>query len=360
MQRLRRVIQSGIESGLHPGAQACVIHQGRLVLNEGFGAARPGVAMTADSLVLWMSSGKPVTAVAVLQLIEQQRLTLETRVAEIIPAFAAGGKESITVRHCLLHTGGFRGPLSNFTPGPWESIIDRVCALRREPNWTPGEKAGYHVGSSWFALGEIVRVLDGEPFDRAVRRRVFGPIDAVDAYIGLPAETAARYGDRLARTQQTDATPPAAHAAGDVDGYAVARPGANLIAPARQLAEMYVSLLARDGRLLSGQAIDAMTTRQRRGMFDETFKRTLDWGYGLKLDSKRYDTPGAPGETYGYGVHASDATFGHAGHQCSCAFADPVHGLVVAWSCTGMPGEAAHHARQLAIHAAIYEDLGLV
>jgi CubicO group peptidase (beta-lactamase class C family) len=355
MNRTTAVLQQGVDQGLHPGAQICVIRRGEIVLNAAFGEARPGVKTATDSLVLWMSSGKPVTAIAILQLVEEGRLTLDTRVAEVIPEFGAGGKEAVTVRHCLLHTAGFRGPLSNFSLGPWEAILDRVYALRQEPDWTPGEKAGYHVGSSWFALGEIVARLDGEPFDRAIRRRVFNRIAAADAYIGLPVETAALYGDRIAQTWQTDATPATPHAANELDGYSVSRPGANLIAPARQVAELYVSLLNRDGRLLKRETIDAMTARQRQGMYDLTFKRVLDWGYGLKLDSKRH----GPDETYGYGPHASDATFGHAGHQCSCAFADPAHDLIAAWTCTGMPGEAAHHQRQLAINAAVYEDLGL-
>ena len=102
-----------------------------------------------------------------------------------------------------------------------------------------------------------------------------------------------------------------------------------------------------------------MVARQREGMFDEAFKQTVDWGWGLKLDSKRYGTVNGVGETYGYGPHASDATFGHSGNQCGCAFADPAHGLVVAWVVNGMPGEPKHQQRQNEINAAIYEDLGL-
>ena len=356
MDQTIAVLQQGIADGVHPGAQLCVIHKNVVVLNEAFGTARPGVAMTAQSLLLWMSAGKPITAIAILQLIEAGRLSLDTKISAIIPEFAARGKQEITIRHCLLHTAGFRGPLNNFAPGPWEAILDRVYALRQEPGWTPGEKAGYHVGSSWFVLGEIIQRIDREPLGVAIRRRVFDKIGAGDAWIGLPIDAADRYGDRRALTAHTDVSPVVLHAGNEPDGYAIPRPGANLIAPARQVAEMYLSLLKRDGRLLNAETIDAMTARQRRGMFDLTFKRKLDWGYGLKLDSKRYGDV----ETYGYGPHASDTTFGHAGHQCSCAYADPEHELIVAWVCTGMPGEAAHQQRQLAINAAVYKDLRLV
>jgi CubicO group peptidase (beta-lactamase class C family) len=62
---------------------------------------------------------------------------------------------------------------------------------------------------------------------------------------------------------------------------------------------------------------------------------------------------------YGYGRKASPNTFGHSGNQSSCAFADPVHRLAVAWLTNGMPGERRSQQRQRAINNAIYEDLGL-
>jgi CubicO group peptidase (beta-lactamase class C family) len=123
----------------------------------------------------------------------------------------------------------------------------------------------------------------------------------------------------------------------------------------RALAKVYESLLAGGARLLDGDLARLFTARHRAGMFDHTFKCTLDFGLGFLIDSKQY----AGEHAYGYGAHASSEAFGHSGNQSSCAFADPVHGLVVAWVCTGMPGDARHDARQRAINAAVYEDLGL-
>ncbi len=81
----------------------------------------------------------------------------------------------------------------------------------------------------------------------------------------------------------------------------------------------------------------------------------MDWGLGFTLDSKRYGLP----HPYGFGRHASDASFGHGGMQSSGAFADPDNDIVVAYYFNGMPGEAAHHKRSQSICAAIYEDLGV-
>ena len=353
MQRTLTAIRQGIDSGLHPGGQIVVRHRGQTVCDEAFGDARPGVAMTPDSVQLWMSAGKPLAAIAALQQVARGRITLDTRVAEVIPEFGVNGKEAVTLRHVLTHTAGFRGPLNNFAPGPWAAILDRVDALKQEPGWAAGEKAGYHVGSSWFVLGELVGRLDGRTFDVYVRDEVLRPVGAKDSSVGMTVDEAAALGDRFAVV-----TPdfPGNHG----DGVTVPRPGANARGPVRDLALLYDSLLNHDGRLLPPELSRQMTARQREGMFDETFKQTVDWGWGLKLDSKRHAAMnGGKAETYGYGPHASDPTFGHSGNQCGCAFADPAHDLVVAWVVNGMPGEAKHQARQDAINAAVYEDLNL-
>lgn len=353
MKKTIDVFSRGIQEGLHPGGQIVVRRRGETLLDHAFGEARQGVRMTPDTVQLWMSAGKPLAAIAILQQIAAGTIGLDTRVADVIPEFGVLGKAAITVRQLLTHTAGFRGPLNNFAPGPWEAILRRVYALRQEPGWVPGEKAGYHVGSSWFVLGELIHQLDGRTFDVYVREAVLEPVGAYDSSVGLSMDEAEVLGDRLAVvTPDFPGNTP--------DGIIVPRPGANARGPMRDLAAIYQSLLNHDGRLLPPDLSRQMVARQRQGMFDETFKQTVDWGWGLKLDSKRYGTAtDGTGETYGYGPHASDATFGHSGNQCGCAFADPTHDLVVAWVVNGMPGEPKHQERQNAVNAAVYEDLGL-
>jgi CubicO group peptidase (beta-lactamase class C family) len=281
-----------------------------------------------------------------MQLIERGQLSLETRAADVISAFGQNGKGAITVFHLLTHTAGFRGPLNSFTPGPWDAIVERCCALKQEPNWVAGQKAGYHVASSWFVLGEIVRLVDGRPIDRYVRDEVFARVGATDCWIGMPESEVS---DRDAMVEPDFAGNQV------VDAWTTPRPPANARGPIRELGQVYVSLIRHDGRLVKPETSRRMIQRHREGMFDETFKQKVDWGLGFKLDSKRYGVP----EQYGYGPHALDSTFGHSGNQCSCAFADPEHDVVVAWCTNGMPGEAKHQERQHTVNAAIYEDLRL-
>src|SRR4051812_9292811 len=117
MDRIARttaVIESGMEAGLHVGAQVYVSIKGEVVADIGIGLARPAsdgreaLEMNSDSIVLWLSSGKPLTAIAVAQLWEKGRLELDDPVVRFIPEFGASGKEGITLRHLLTHTAPLR------------------------------------------------------------------------------------------------------------------------------------------------------------------------------------------------------------------------------------------------------------
>ncbi|HQY89376.1 MAG TPA: serine hydrolase domain-containing protein [Tepidisphaeraceae bacterium] len=349
------VINRGIEQGQHPGAQLYVSINGSIVVNEAFGLARDNVPMTTDHQTLWMSAGKPLTAILILQQIERGRLTLEDRIADHIPGFEANGKQAITIRHCLLHTAGFRGPLNNFSLGSWNEIIAKVIALRQEPGWIPGEKAGYHLGSSWFALGEILRQIDGRNFDEMIQQDIFNQLNIEPARFAFDEDAWMKLESNFAPMHETSGDKIHTDWPGNkLEMNRIARPGANARGPISSLARVYESLLL-DDRLLQKPSRDSMRLRQRENMFDNTLKQKLDWGFGVMIDSKQY----AGEHQYGYGQHASEETFGHSGNQSSSAFADPKHQLVVAWTCNGMPGETAHHERARAINAGIYEDLGL-
>src|SRR5690606_34523845 len=89
------LIDDGMQVGLHIGAQIYIALGRQVVADFGRGQSRPGVAMTAESLVLWMSSGKPVAAVAIMQQCDRGKAQLDDAVSRFIPEFAVHGKQSI-------------------------------------------------------------------------------------------------------------------------------------------------------------------------------------------------------------------------------------------------------------------------
>ncbi len=355
------LIEDGMQVGLHIGAQVYVALGRQIVADFGQGEARPGVPMTAETLMLWMSSGKPVAAAAILQLAERGLLTLDDPVARHIPEFAAHGKRAITIWHLLTHTAGFRNVTIGWPNSSWDEIIARICQAEPEPGWAPGKKAGYHPYTSWYILGEIVRRVDGRPFSEYVREAIFLPLGMVDAWIGMPVEQYRAYGDRLGIMVETARGKLTPHRYTTPEAAAQCVPGGNAYGPMHDLGRFY-HMLAAGGtwggvRILSAESVRQMTARQREGMFDETFRHKMDWGLGLIIDSNRYGADTVP---YGYGHHSSERAFGHGGAQSSVGFCDPAHELVAAIVFNGMPGEPKHNARMRKFLTAMYEDLGLV
>lgn len=362
ISRTLGLLDEGLRAGLHLGAQLFVSRHGEPVADVALGEARPGTRMTSDTLMPWLSATKPLVAVAVLQLVEQQRLELDDRLANYLPELAGGGKEQITLRHVLTHTAGL-APVVAAAGTSRGDVLQEIYYSQLSDGWEPGKRARYDPSSGWYLLGALIEKFTGEPLDRHIRRELLEPLNMDDSWLALSPSQVEDYGERLGLMHHTQRRNAAAVPAENTADFLHATPGKSGRGPMRQLARFYEYLLellverpSSPVKLLSRDTLLAMLRRQRCGMVDETFRATVDWGLGLLLDSKQYGDEMVP---YGYGRHASPATFGHSGNQSSSAFADPEHGLVVALVFNGMCGEPRHQRRVHAVLTTLYEDLGL-
>ena len=371
LPRTAEAVNRGADAGLHRGAQVSVWSEAGGELDLAFGEARAGVAMTPDTSVLWLSSGKPILAVAVAQQIAAGRLAFEDAVSDFVPEFAAKGKLAITIEQVLTHTGGFRSVVFNYPAMDWDAAVAAVCDARLETGWVPGETAGYHPHSGWNILGRVVEVCTGEPLGTTLRRDVLKPLGMTDAWGGLPAaeHTRLRKADRLAVVENTARSTPESTGMDEADWATGVRPGGNTWGPARDLARFYRAVLGGGAigtdRVLPEPLLTQLTERVRRDTVDRTFRATMDWGRGFMVNNRRHDavnaeTHGASGTPYNFGPHAGDDAVGHGGNQSSVGFADPTHGLAVAVVFNGMCGEPKHQRRMVEVLDALYQDLGLV
>ena len=360
LPRARAAIERGIRDRLHLGAQVYASIRGVVRADFALGEARPGLALGVDSVMLWMSAVKPVTAAALLQQCERGRLQLDDPVCRYIAEFAAGGKSEVTLRHVLTHTGGFPRVGVPWSAAPWQEVIAEICAAPLEAGWVPGERCAYHVASGWYVLAEVIRRVDGREYRHYVREEIFEPLGMTDSWVGMPEERHRCYGDRIAPMYATESAPvfhPYWPWTGSAEACALCRPGGSAWGPARELGRFYESLLPGGGgrpRILREETVAEMIDRHTTAMFDETFHVRLDRGLGVVLDSKRHGR----GADW-YGPRCSENAFGHGGYRCSVGFADPAHHLVVVVLFNGMPGDTAHEDRMRSTLGAIYEDLGL-
>jgi CubicO group peptidase (beta-lactamase class C family) len=348
------VIEAGRLEKLHLGAQLYVSRDGQTLADAALGEAQAGARMTADSIPLWLSAGKPIAAVAIARLWESGRLDLDDPVARFIPEFAAKGKQGVTIRHLLTHTAGIRWVEWSES---WDATIAQICDAPLEPRWIPGRTAGYHAFTTWYLLGEIIRRLDPghRPYEAFVAEEIFRPLGMKDSFFALSPETYRSLDGRISPIEVTGQSN-ARRASFDTEaGCAICLPGASGRGPARELGRFYEMFIARGKPLLTPQSVEAISARHRAGMYDITFKHVIDWGLGVIVNSSQY------GESvpYGFGPHASPRAFGHGGNQSSMTLVDPEYGLVVIVIFNGMPGEEAHQKRMRATLGAVYEDLGL-
>ena len=236
LPRTLALLEQGRAAGLHLGAQLYVSRRGQTVADLALGDAQPGVPMRANTINLWFSSGKPLTSVAVAQCLEHGQLALDDAVAKFIPEFAAHGKKALTIRHLLTHTAGFREADKIPDDLGWDESIERICATPVEPDWPPGQRAGYQLFSSWFVLGEGVRRVDGRDFGACVREEILQPLGMNDSWLGMPAEEFRKYGARIGWMHLATSTGLKPHAVWNTEAVAaVCRPGSNARGPMREL-----------------------------------------------------------------------------------------------------------------------------
>ena len=357
------MVQRQCADGFQPGAQLYVSRHGTPLLDVAVGESRPGRTLETDDLMLWYSSGKPVTTAAVLQLWEQGRLGLDDPVARYLPGFGAG-KERATIRHVLTHTGGFpmAGPGEPFDRDlPYDDVIARITAHPAE--WEPGTKAGYHPSTGWKVLGAIVTLVDGRPIDRYLAEEVLPVAGMSDSHLGIDPDAQAALGDRLVPVHWTGHALAIPTGDGGIrmweyhiekihnEAWHIAKvePGGGMRGPARDLGRFYESLLgygATPGKVLDPRTVEVMTAVHRYGVPDVILgNMKIPWGLGVQV---------AGGMTGGVGRRA----YGHNGMASSRGMADPDAGLVIVFVTNGLTDPLRNEQRMFEVVDGIYSALG--
>src|ERR1043165_2293041 len=97
LERVFTVLGEGLREGLHLGAQLYISHHGEVGADFALGESASGISMNPGTLMLWLSSGKPLTAAAIAQQFEKGNLDLNDAATRFIPEFGQQGKAAITI-----------------------------------------------------------------------------------------------------------------------------------------------------------------------------------------------------------------------------------------------------------------------
>jgi CubicO group peptidase (beta-lactamase class C family) len=205
--RLERRLQAGVDAGEIPGAVVMIARNGQLVYERaiGFASRADKVPMTTGTLFRLASMSKPVTSLAVMQLADEGKLTLNEPIATYLPELKdlkvgvevtdGSGKPQMTlvaaerqptVQDLLRHTSGF--VYAQFGNGPVHraygaarigsndatnaELVSRLAKLPLAHQ--PGTTFEYSVSTD--VLGRLVEVVSGETLDQYVERHIARPL----------------------------------------------------------------------------------------------------------------------------------------------------------------------------------------
>ncbi len=141
----------------------------------------------------WGSVTKTLTGIAVMQLRDQGRLSLDDPVVEYLPELRKvhnpyGDMESITIRQVMTHSAGFRAgtwpwgtgePWQPFEPTEWSQLVAMLPYTKIE--FEPGSRFSYSNPAIIF-LGRIIELLTGEDYEVYVDKNLFKPLGMHQSY----------------------------------------------------------------------------------------------------------------------------------------------------------------------------------
>ena len=250
------------------GGSALLLRAGRIAGRHHYGLAdRAGGRPVNDrTLFHWASVTKTLTAIAILQLRDRGRLSLDDRITRWVPELrrvhdSAGGADSITLRMLLSHSSGLQDPTwpwsageawEPFEPTEWAQLVAMMPYQRLR--FRPGSRYGYS-NPGYIYLARVIEQVSGDPWAVYVQKNIWAPLGLVRSYVGrtpyhLAADRGHGYrGDSLGG-------PPADLGADFDPGITIPNGGWN--APVEDLARYAAFLTGPGGGVLSRATLEEM------------------------------------------------------------------------------------------------------
>jgi len=317
LQRVDAIIAAAIADSAFPGGQVAVIKDGLLVYDRSFGRMTydPASPPVDGGTLYDLASVTKVIATtsAVMKLVDGGKIGLDDPVAKYIPGFGAGAKSAITIRHLLLHRGGFPPFRRLWLECPAAAaVIDTIAATALVA--APGDSTVYS-DLGFITLGKIVEKVSGLTLDAFVKREFFVPLRMRNTTYA-PAESlrsrcAPTELDSLWRRSVVQGSVHDENAAflGGVSG------NAGLFSTAGDLA-IYMQMLFNKGQYAGKRYIGEKTVAEFIDARAPGQERWLGWD----MKSPRGSSAGSL---------FPPVSFGHTGFTGTCIWADPSRGLAV-------------------------------
>jgi len=207
------------------GSSVIIVKDNQVVYYKGFGKADAATnkPMEANAIYRIMSQSKAITSLAIMQLFEQGKLSLDQKISFFIPEFknptvvkefnpadssytTIPAKREITFRDLLTHTSGIdyadigsnnmkaiyaKAKIPSGLGEFKESLLTKMKAMGKLPlAHQPGEKFTYGLNTD--LLGCLVEIISGQTLEQYFHQHIFEPLGMKDTYFNLPAEKGSR------------------------------------------------------------------------------------------------------------------------------------------------------------------------
>jgi CubicO group peptidase (beta-lactamase class C family) len=256
--------------------------------------------MTKDALFRIASMTKPITAIGIMILVDEGKLSVDDPVEKHLPEFKGQmlvanrtadavtltkPPRPITVRDLLTHTSGLPGAmppgLSDLYVKRNHTLAEAVMAFSQRPlEFEPGKKWSY-CNPGIDTLGRIIEVVSGQPYEEFLRKRIFEPLEMTDTtfypgkeLLGRLAQTCDRKDGRLVPATNMIIELPA--------GARYPIPAGGLYSTGADLSRLYRMMLNRGTlgkvRILSEDSVSVMT-RVQTGDMPAAFTPGMGFGY---------------------------------------------------------------------------------
>ncbi|MES3007691.1 MAG: serine hydrolase domain-containing protein [Pseudomonadota bacterium] len=360
LRLLDTMLRQHVDDGRVAGLVAGVARHGRIVYLEAMGSqvlgsqagaegAQTATPMREDSIFQIRSNTKAVTSLAVMQLIEADRIGLDEPVSAYIPSFAdmvvfsnpddpensptRAPSRAVTIKDLLLNIGGLshrdgalyqsRGVRSRAEP--LDVLVEKIAAVPLMSD--PGTRWIYSESTS--VLGRIVEIVSGQRFDDYLNEHVLRPLRMPDTAFHVPPEKV----DRLARIYQMPRGGGALARVPEMDVPITTQPAllegsAGMVSTVPDYLRFLQTFL--DGGVLDGQRVlsEALIAEMTRnhipsallpiGLSPQNPMLDVGWGYGFTVVIDEAKSA--------YGVNNGE--FGWSGSLGTYAWADPETDMV--------------------------------
>jgi CubicO group peptidase (beta-lactamase class C family) len=381
---IRAALQKLVDDGTVNGVVSAVARRNKLVWYDAVGYRDPDarVPMPRDGIFRMMSSTKPVTAVAVLMMVQEGKLSLDDKVSRFIPSWKnqkvavapPGTKDpaqvklvplerEITVRHLLTHTSGITSVglgISGFsTPAslmnnnkirlmPDDTLASYIPRLGDAAlDFQPGSKFDYSPTEAPDAALYLVELLSGQPADVFLRERLFQPLEMHDTSFHVPEAKRHRLVDIYGKKDgKWEKSPDIIKA---LRGSYISG-GGGLCGTVHDFLNFELMLLNKGSingrRVLKPEMVDLMTADQAGPQFRAWYPPlTKGYDFGLLVRIAR-DPNNAKGESLG--------AFGWGGAYGTESWAEPALDVAAAFFVQmSPPNQAAPSVFENAMRAAI-------